>query len=155
MLIDNKMRNTISIYFSFISLLLLLVICVVPGYSSDQKCNDFDEVERYNTINSEGVNLTIVLGYEPFFIFGTIKNLEIIHDENTIFVHFIALSIYFRYIYWSYFGPHAIEEWIYSEKVTIRIKVERIIPPFIGIVTKNFILGMDPAYPFFNFCCSD
>jgi len=91
---------------------------------------------------------------DPFFIIGSIRNLTIKYGDG-IELHFIAKRVFVRSVFWSYFGPHANEKWIYNEKVRLIIDYGFIFPLYRGIITENFILGMHPAYPFSNFCSSD
>jgi hypothetical protein len=153
MLKGNNILITTSNIFSFISISLLIGICLMPALSSDDNFKNFDEVEEYNT-KINGINIKLGEINEAFFIYGHIKNLDIINDGEFIVLNFIAKSVYIRCIYWSYFGPYvAIDDWICSDEIILKINYERFMPAFIGLVTKNFIFGMHPAYIFFNLCC--
>ena len=153
MLKGNNILITTGNIFSFISIPLLIGICLMPTLSSDDNFKNFDTVKEYHT-NIEGINIKLGGLNEAFFIYGQIKNLEIINDDEFIILNFIAKSVYVRCICWGYFGPYVtIDDWICSDEIILKISYERIIPSFIGLVTKNFIFGMHPAYIFFNLFC--
>ena len=134
-------------------LLFFIGNCFFPIYCSASEfyCNNNVGKNKKVDINCNTNDLKSIS--DPFFIYGSIRNLTIKNDD-VIELRFIAKRVFIRSVFWSYFGPHATEEWIYNEKVIIIIDYGLIFPLYRGIVTDNFILGMHPAYPFYNFCSS-
>ena len=152
-----KCSNINKYLFKIINYMILLFFignCFFPMYCSGSELNYYKEVgeNKKVDVNCDINDLEYI--YDPFFIYGSIRNLTIKYGD-VIELRFIAKRVFVRSVFWSYFGPHAHEEWIYNEKVRLIIDYGFIFPLYRGIITENFILGMHPIYPFYNLCSSD
>ena len=135
-------------------MLFFIGTCFFPMYCSASELNSYNELgeNKKVDINCDTNDLEYIT--DPFFIYGSIRNLTIKYDD-VIELRFIAKKVFVRNVFWSYFGPHAREKWIFNETVRLCIDYGLIFPLYRGIVTENFIFGWHPAYPLYNFCSSN
>ena len=135
--IDNMLNKKIKKTYLFTIIGLLIAISLIPDLQAN-----FSSKDNYNP------NLNIKKTDKSFtacvlIAIGKISNPRIEKQDTNKYLIFHAEEVFVSGFYQSYDGYYDITQWIYDEEVKLNWRTSG--PMFRGIITKNYILGVQRA----------